>query len=103
MLWPAGRDHLQTTPPQLPGRNYRRPPVRLRGRLESRRYQWPAPTARVVARSNNVVDRVPFSLGNGSDTTLTKDAQKSLFRAFPVTPSGGLAPAIRRSRLQPRT
>lgn len=37
--------------------------------------------ARVVALTNNVFERVNFSLGNGSDTTLTAYARNNLFRA----------------------
>ena len=37
--------------------------------------------ARVVALTNNVFERVNFSLGTGSDTTLTAYARNNLFRA----------------------
>ncbi|MBK9140479.1 MAG: hypothetical protein IPM17_17255 [Verrucomicrobia bacterium] len=33
--------------------------------------------------TNNALTRVPFSLGNGSDTTLFTSAQTSLFRGLP--------------------
>jgi hypothetical protein len=38
--------------------------------------------ARVVALTNNVLNRVPFSLGTGADTTLTTYARNNLFRGI---------------------
>ncbi|MBK9138449.1 MAG: hypothetical protein IPM17_06750 [Verrucomicrobia bacterium] len=56
-----------------------------------------------MALTHNVLNRVLFSLGNGTDNTLSTSAQKSLLRAFPVATSGGPASQSGRASLWPRT
>ncbi|MBK9140480.1 MAG: hypothetical protein IPM17_17260 [Verrucomicrobia bacterium] len=53
--------------------------------------------------TNNVVDRVPFSLGNGSDTTSTTYARNNRFRGLPSDNFGRFGTAIGRTSLWPRT
>ncbi len=62
--------------PHVPRRDrtYRRPP--------GRRHQWPTPAARVVAPTNNILNRVPFSLGNSTDSTLTPHSRNKRFQAL---------------------